>query len=279
MSKSGNLAYRAIDVALRTLLRHVPSTPFTENIALTWGYRYRPQPRAVQLRSGALLQTTHVDHLQLLLYYLGTFEPEALDAMRKHLKPGATLLDVGANIGLFTIEGAKAVGSRGSVIAIEASPHHANSVKASAYLNGMQNIEVVPVAVGDQDGEATLTLPSGANFGMFTLGNVVGSESFKVPIRKIDDIVGERKIDFIKMDIEGSEYRALIGARKTIERDQPAILIELNEFALQSCSSSTSQVKTILSEFGYSGQMLDGSTVSVDQIHECDECIFLPRHE
>lgn len=274
MSKSGNLAYRAVDAALRTALRRVPASSLAESIALNWGYRYRPEPRAVRLRSGALLQTTHVDHLQLLLYYLGTFEPKALAAMRLLLKPGGTLLDVGANIGLFALEGAQAVGPTGKVIAIEAAPHHAKSVAASAALNGMTNIEVVPFAVGDQDGEATLTLPSGANFGMFTLGKVAGSESFKVSIRRIDDIVGTQKIDFIKMDIEGSEHKALLGARKIIERDHPPILIELNEIALQGCGSSSRQVKQLLADLGYAGKMLDGSTVAIEQSHICDECIF-----
>lgn len=274
MTKSGNLAYRAVDTILRTALRRVPHSPLAESIALNWGYRYQPQPQAIKLRSGALLHTTHIDHLQLLLHYLGTFEPKALDAMRHRLKPGGCLLDVGANIGLFAIEGAKVVGPTGSVIAIEAAPHHARSVEQSAALNGMSNIEVFDVAVGDQNGEALLTLPGGANFGMFTLGNVDGSETYKVSVRRIDDIVGERRIDFIKMDIEGSEYKALLGASQTLERDKPPVLIELNEAALRSCGSSAREVKDLLAQHGYSGSMLDGQPIAMDQQHVCDECIF-----
>jgi FkbM family methyltransferase len=274
-SKHINPIYRLIDISLKTVLRLLPVSALTERIALWWGYRFRPAPSIVRLRSGALMRTTHVDHLQLLLYYLGSFEPHCIDAMREHVKPGDTILDVGANIGLFTIEGAKAVGPSGSVIAIEAAPSHANSVRESARLNQMANVEVVAVAVGDSDGEATLTLPRDTNFGMFTLGKVDGDESFKVPVRRIDDIVAGRKIvDFIKMDIEGSEYRALLGAKETL-KSRPPILIELNEVALKGCGSSSFQVKQLLSSAGYTGRIVGSSVdITIDQAHVCDECLF-----
>jgi FkbM family methyltransferase len=273
-SKSANVLYRTIDAALRRVLRRVPVSPRSEQVALWWGYRFNPDPGIVTLRSGAKIRTTHVDHLQLLLSYLGTFEPLALDAMRRHLEVGGTMLDVGANIGLFTIEAAQAVGPSGRVVSIEAAPHHALSVRNSVALNNMTNVEVVSVAVGDVDGEATLILPHGANYGMFTLGKVDGNESFSVAVRKIDDIIGERKIHFVKMDIEGSEYRALLGARKTLERDRPSILIELNEAALQACGSSSRQVKEFLSGLGYKGKLLAGTPITLDQAHICDECLF-----
>lgn len=272
--KSANVLYRAIDVALRQVLRRVSVSPRSEHLALWWGYRFNPEPGIVTLRSGAKIRTTHVDHLQLLLSYLGTFEPLALDVMRRHLAIGGTMLDVGANIGLFTIEAAQTVGPSGRVISIEAAPHHALSVKNSVALNNMTNVEVVSVAVGDVDGEATLILPHGANYGMFTLGKVDGNESFSVAVRKIDDIIGERRIHFVKMDIEGSEYRALLGARKTLERDRPSILIELNEAALQACGSSSRQVKEFLSGLGYKGKLLAGTPITLDQAHICDECLF-----
>jgi FkbM family methyltransferase len=273
--KNANPLYQTIDIALKTVLRRLPASELTERIALWWGYRFRPALSVVRLRSGALIQTTHVDHLQLLLYYLGSFEPHCIDAMREHVKPGDTILDVGANIGLFTIEGAKAIGPSGNVIAIEAAPSHANSVRTSARLNKMSNVEVVAVAVGDSDGVATLTLPRDTNFGMFTLGNVEGDESFDVPVRRIDDIVAGRKVDFIKMDIEGSEYRALVGAEQTL-KSRPPILIELNEAALNACGSSARQVKEFLFVRGYKGRIVgQGRPITLEQVHACDECLFI----
>lgn len=204
--------YAFIDSFLRVAFRWLPLNSITEQMALWWGYRFRPQPQVITLRSGALIKITHIDHLQLLLYYFGTFEPKSLHAMRQAIKPGDMVLDVGANIGLFTVEAANRVGRSGHVISVEAAPIHAQTVREAAATNHFDNIEVLPFAVGESDGEAILTMPQDANFGMFTLGKVEGDQEFLVPVRRLDDLAGDRKIDFIKMDIEGSEYRALKGA-------------------------------------------------------------------
>jgi FkbM family methyltransferase len=276
--KSGNQIYGLLDAALCVAFRHLPITTVTEKAALKWGYKYRPDPSVVRLRSGALIQTTQVDHLQLLLYYFGTFEPECLAAMRRNVMPGDTILDVGANIGLFTLEGSMAVGSAGRVIAIEAMPAHATSVMESVRRNGMKNVEVIPVAVGDEKGEGTLTLPSNTNYGMFTLGNVAGDVSFKVPIERIDDILFKRGVNslaFIKMDIEGSELKALIGAEQTLKKHHPTILIELYEEHLNACGTSSREVKSFLTALGYREAFLDGTPISVKEGRPGNECLFV----
>jgi FkbM family methyltransferase len=211
----------------------------------------------------------------LLLYYLGTFEPHCLDVMRRHIEIGNTLLDVGANIGLFSIEACISVGATGKVIAIEAAPRHAETLKQSAMANNFHQIEVVACAASDGEGRAVLSLPQGGNHGMFTLGDIKGCDTVNVTTRTIDDIVGSRRIDFIKMDIEGSELHALRGAINTICRSQPPILIELNERALAGCGSSSREVKEFLFALGYKGQIIGGGTIQLDTIHDCDECLFI----
>jgi FkbM family methyltransferase len=273
--------FAAFDAFLRFLLPRVPQSA-AETTALWWGYRYQPAPAVAKLRSGALANITENDHLQLLLYYCGQFEPECLHLMKQYLRPGSTILDVGANIGLYTIEAAKAVGSSGRVISIEASPDHAKTIERNINLNGFRNVDLISSAVGDVDGAATLTLPAGGNYGMFTLGKVAGRASGEVQIRRIDDILlqqGVRSVDFIKMDIEGSELSALKGAIKTIEQSHPPILIELNEGALESCGTSSTEVKALLNSLGYQGRIVGRNSVlpipGTQNRHDCDECLFL----
>jgi FkbM family methyltransferase len=267
-------AYRIANAVLRILLRSAPYSNSTEKIALWWGYRFQPKLGLVELRSGASVYLNANDHLQLLLYYLGTFEPHCLAVMIGRLERGQTLLDVGANIGLFSVEAAR-IGA--NVIAIEAAPHHADAIRASVRVNGFHQIEVVPFAVADTDGSAVLRLPYGGNHGSFTLGQIDGDHAIEVEVRTIDEIVGGRSIDFIKIDIEGSEYRALLGAKQIIARSKPAILIELNEEALQACGSSTRQVKELLSEYGYVGRIVSTNRViGIEDGHVCDEALFLP---
>src|ERR1035437_4067408 len=209
-SKLKQTSLDAINAVLRFGLHIAPS----EKLALWWGYRYRPAPALAKLRSGQIVEITENDHLQLLLYYCGEFEPQCVELMKKHIGPGSIVLDVGANIGLYTLEAAKAVGATGRVIAIEASPGHISTIGKSVGLNGFQNVDIISSAVGDVEGMATLTLPEGANHGMFTLGSVAGSVTMRVNVKRIDDILDEQNVlsvDFIKMDIEGSELVALKG--------------------------------------------------------------------
>jgi FkbM family methyltransferase len=278
-SKSSRSAiYALIDATFRSLFRQLPLSSATQKLALKWGYKYRPEPGLVKLRSGALIQTTQVDHLQLLLYYFGTFEPECLAAMHRIIKPGDTVLDVGANIGLFTLEASLSVGSSGRVIAIEAMPEHATAVVHSARSNGMMNVEVISVAAGDRIGEAILTLPRNTNYGMFTLGDVAGDVSFKVPVQRIDDIVAERgvkSVAFIKMDIEGSELNALIGAEQTLRNFHPTILIELDEDHLAACKTSSHEVKSFLNRLGYREFLLDGTLPALGRRQLVNEYLFV----
>jgi FkbM family methyltransferase len=278
-SKSSRSAiYALIDATFRSLFRQLPLSSATQKLALKWGYKYRPEPGLVKLRSGALIQTTQVDHLQLLLYYFGTFEPECLAAMHRIIKPGDTVLDVGANIGLFTLEASLSVGSSGRVIAIEAMPEHATAVVHSARSNGMMNVEVISVAAGDRIGEAILTLPRNTNYGMFTVGDVAGDVSFKVPVQRIDDIVAERgvkSVAFIKMDIEGSELNALIGAEQTLRNFHPTILIELDEDHLAACKTSSHEVKSFLNRLGYREFLLDGTLPALGRRQLVNEYLFV----
>src|SRR5262245_26663075 len=85
------LAYRIVDAVLRRSLRMLPLQAWVESIALWWGYRFRPEPAVVLLRSGAKIHVDRVDHLQLLIYYLGVFEPHAVAILRRSVMPGATV--------------------------------------------------------------------------------------------------------------------------------------------------------------------------------------------
>src|SRR5262245_17702558 len=110
-----------MDAVLRRGLRHLPNWAWADGLALWWGYRFRPAPRVVRLRSGALMKIDAADYLQLMAYYRGTFEPHCLRYLRSCVREGATIIDVGANVGIHTLESALAVGRTGRVIAIEAA--------------------------------------------------------------------------------------------------------------------------------------------------------------
>lgn len=281
------LIYRAVNAALCHGLRALPTWTWTERAALWWGYRYKPAPRAVKLRSGASIFVNPRDYLQLLIYYIGAFEPHCLPYLKGCVTRGGTIIDVGANIGFYTLESALAVGPSGRVISIEAAPPHVETLRQNIKLNGLKNISLIEVAVGEAKGSAMLALPRGDNLGMFTLGSVNSEETYLVDLRPIDDVLAEQRVqsvDLIKMDIEGSEYRALCGAKKTLLLHKPALLIELNEVALNQCGSSTQAVKELLREAGYRGWLINrgGHARPIPEVqatHDCDECLFIHREK
>jgi FkbM family methyltransferase len=284
LPKNKYRGYQLIDAALRCGFRVLPIWPWTERAALWWGYRFRPAPSVAKLRSGPSIYISHTDYLQLLIYYFGTYEPYCLPYLRGCAKRGGTIIDVGANIGFYTLESALAVGPTGHVISIEAAPPHVEAIRKNILLNGMTNISLIEVAVADSVGEAMLSLPQGDNLGMFTLGAVTGDQSYRVTLRPMDDLLAEHasdSISLIKMDIEGAEYRALLGAAKTLAKHKPSLLIELNEGALRRCGSSTQAVKDLLTETGYRGWIIRRNGISPisgdKETHDCDECLFIHR--
>jgi FkbM family methyltransferase len=275
------LFHRAFDRLVRTGLRHAPSSEMTESAALWWGYRYLPPSGEVTLRSGAVMHVTPTDYLQMLLYYTGTFEAHCLRVLRRVLRPGSVFIDVGANIGLYTVEAGRVVGMRGTVVSIEAAPPHVDALERNIRLNHLANVRVIPHAVGAAVGNATLSLAPGENLGMFTLGAVDGGAVHRVRVEPLDLMLDERgiaRVDLIKMDIEGAELGALRGAREVLARDRPPILIELNDNALTRCGASSAEVKAFLGDLGYRGWVVSriGSTrIAPVSMHTCDECLFL----
>lgn len=278
-------AYKVVDLILRKGLRTLPPSRFSEAVALWWGVRFRPVPCVVRLRSGILISVDPSDYLQLLIYYLGTFEHHCLRYWRSCARDGRTVLDIGANIGLYTIEGGVAVGPTGNVLSIEPAPSNFHWLKANVELNHLRNVTLIEVAVGDVDKSSTLSLSSGANKGMFSLAPSLGGSSFAVKVKRIDDLLEERgvaSVDLIKMDIEGSEYYALRGAMKTLQRSRPVIFIELNESALRDCKSSAKDIRELLYGLGYRGWVIGRTCLRRIEsylTHDCHECVFVHRDD
>ena len=273
--------YQAVDFVLRNVLRHMPVTAATRRAALWWGFRYQAGPRIVRLRDGSRIQVEPVDYLRALLYYQGTFEPQCLGLLPRYLKAGETMLDIGANIGVFTLTAARLVGPRGRVISVEAVPPNAEALRSNVSLNHLDWVDVVEAAAWSSDGVTTLGLPEGGNLGMYSVAVKTGT-LFEVPTRRIDDVIedqGCRRVSLLKMDIEGAECEALRGASRLLADHKPTIIIEINERALNRCGASSRELIGLLDAAGYVGQVIekDGMKPLGDvSPNACLECLFQP---
>ncbi|MDO9707772.1 FkbM family methyltransferase [Paracraurococcus lichenis] len=167
-------------------------------------------------------------------------------------RPG-TLLDVGAHDGLFTLPFAALPGSR--VLAFEPLPAAFARLRAAA--GALPNVELRAEALGDQDGEVTLTLPvldgvpqeqwASTAKGYAGLDARVAEQRHSVPLRRLDGF-GLKDLTAVKLDAEGAEYEVLRGARETLLRCRPILSIEIEE---RHREGSTWAVPAYLDALGY----------------------------
>ena len=162
------------------------------------------------------------------------FEDE-ITAVRKLLKPGQTVLDIGANLGVYALSMAKVVGNKGRVIAFEPASNTAALLKQSASLNGFNHLEVDPRGVGAQSGEAILSLDSNPELNQivetFSVETEDSPTSEAIKLTSLDDWAANQSnleaISFIKLDAEGQELNIIAGAHQLLTTHSPLILYEV----------------------------------------------------
>jgi FkbM family methyltransferase len=108
---------------------------------------------AVNIPDCGTMYLNKIDLVNLYLYYYGTWEPGLSRIAAQALRPGDTFVDVGANIGYYTLLASKIVGAQGQVIAIEASPSVFQALQQHVQVNGRTNIRLFNVAASDVPGE------------------------------------------------------------------------------------------------------------------------------
>ena len=160
----------------------------------------------------------------------GAYEAEVSALFRKILAPGMSVLDLGANIGFFSLQSAALVGPAGAVFAVEPNARNTRLLEASRRENGFGNITVLQVAAGSAHGLLVLnTSYSNGTTGALPDGAAAVLGSDTVPAIRIDALLPpDRRIDLIKIDVEGAEYTALLGCEATIRRHRPVIISEFS---------------------------------------------------
>lgn len=201
----------------------------------------------------ALLPAAHFPYWGTQSYGMlsGLHEPMVTEAMRRLLGPGGTFVDVGANIGVASIIGARLVGPEGRVIAIDAQLESAEATREAAALNGHANLETLHAAVTDRDGTTELIVTAE---GLWTRTADVGEHELEirrdiVPAITLDSLRLDR-LDAIKIDVEGAELNVIDGMRDTIARLQPAIICEMH--------GKNAEYVALMEELGYEVENLEG---------------------
>ena len=175
--------------------------------------------------------------------------------LKEIITPGMTVVDVGANIGIYTAFMAKIVGEKGRVYAFEPSPHNFNLLKK---YNNQSNITLVQAAIGDTTGRIALYISDKLNVDHRTYETGEKRKRIDVPSYRLDDYLQNEKVDFIKMDIQGFEYQALLGMGNILRSNHNIkILMEFWPYGLIKAKSSPEELLTFLHKLGFQTELIE----------------------
>jgi FkbM family methyltransferase len=190
----------------------------------------------------------------------GKYEPHLTAVFERYCQPGMTVVDVGANLGYYSLLAAHLVGPDGRVVALEPNSENCRLLLSSLRLNSVTNVELLPVAADVSPGWAYYATHVGSNGGLVDGRDLLARPGTVVPTFALDDLVSG-PVAFLKMDVEGAEGRVVEGATRIIEHDRPIITTELKEEMLQRVSNtSVAQYLGYFEGLGYTPSLLEKDT-------------------
>jgi len=187
--------------------------------------------------------------------HYGTWEPAETGFLRARLAPGMTLLDIGANVGYFSVLGARAVGPSGTVIAIEPEPaNYAHLWEARA-----ANVQPLRAAASSFTGPLPLSI-SGENCGDHrSFLERPGERVVAVAGVRVDDVLeADARVDVVKIDIQGADHRAVIGMERLLARWQPVLLVEFWPRGIDELGDRPVDVLSYYRSLGFSISLIAG---------------------
>ena len=192
---------------------------------------------------------------------LGVWEPFESGLVLERLRPGAVFLDLGANIGYYTVLASRACGPAGSVIAFEPEPGNYELLERNIALNGLSNVTAVQAAASDRSGTTQLFL-SDDNQGDHRLYRNDGRErSVDVPMVALDEWFANRspRLDVVKMDTQGFEAQIVRGMHGLIEANRAHlhVIVEFWPFGLQGAGSDAESLIALLERWPFTVRKID----------------------
>jgi FkbM family methyltransferase len=225
-------------------------------------------------RNGIAWQLDLREGIDFAIWLTGAFEPGTQRAYKKFIRSGGVALDIGANIGAHTLSLARAVGPTGKVYAFEPTDFAMEKLRRNLALNPDLEKRVVcaQVMLMDRRGAKAQPLyaswPLGDTRGVHALHRGRKKQSGKARATTLDAFLAKHRVgrvDFIKLDIDGFECSMLKGARRTLKRWRPAMVLELSPHQLDEQGGSIEELTQILRKAGYALRQLgSGAELPLD---------------
>ncbi|MGI0058014.1 MAG: FkbM family methyltransferase [Nitrosarchaeum sp.] len=191
----------------------------------------------------------------LCLSINGIYEEFETNIVKKEVKQGDVVIDIGANIGYFTLIFAKLVGDKGKVFAFEPDPTNFELLKKNVEINGYKNVVLEQKALSDNQGKMMLSLNKVNTAGhQLDFKNEKSSNSVEVDVLSLDKYFSKHIIDinFIKMDVEGAESNIIQGMTNILKNSKSLkMIVEYNPIAINEIGLNPKNYLNLLVENGF----------------------------
>lgn len=227
-------------------------------------------PPAIDLPEGTLILNQE-DPVVSGALALGVYENGSLLAWRRVLdRPDMQVLDVGGNIGLYSLIAAGRC-SRGRVLAFEPEPRNAEILTAMAQQNGFDNLQLIRAGAGSSSTSANLYLDPDNKGKHSLVKEGSGQSTTSIELVSVDEAAAEHgfdRIDAVKIDVEGWEEQVFVGMAGILERDHPAILFELAPVRIEASGGNPKEMLLGLQSRGYHLSIVDESNGELEKVDD-----------
>jgi len=225
------------------------------------------------------LMTLKIDPYEFIgrhIFIEGIYEEGMTRLFQTLISRGECVLDIGANIGYYSILASRLVGAKGQVIAYEANPQIAEQLRLNAIENSCKNVSIYKVAVSDYCGNVSFFVAGHENKGLSSMRDLGGEaeQKIKLPCITIDSMLARiPKASLVKIDVEGAELLVLKGMKELISRDRPSIVFEATETFFRQMGYGLEDVEDFFRERSYGLYEIRGAgvksinTIPRNQVH------------
>lgn len=243
--------------SVRWYVQHAPWD--AGKLALLGRFARAKWPFEVTTRGGFRMRGNTTDFVQSTVFFFGEWEPNITAWVRRTLRPGDVFVDVGANVGYYTLLAAELVGPTGAVVAIEASPSIYELLAANVALNPTLSERITCINAAVLDRSCTVTVHHGPdhNFGSTSVVSPAEGSWVEatVPGEPLDRLLGgvdPQRVRIVKIDVEGAEWFVAQGMKEFLAARGPSleVLLELDPRRVAETGHDPADVLTVFTEAG-----------------------------
>lgn len=229
---------------------------------------YDAESTAIRMRDGYIMAPTALPTFVTMLANATSkgLEPGTTDVLRRLVQPGMVVADVGANIGLLTLVMAWSAGPGGKVIAFEPEAVPRSNLEKMKHLNGLSWVEVRDQAVGEKAGQLTFHVSDIiGHSSLYALPENEGSREIQVEVVRLDDVAPAKRMDVVKIDVEGAELDVLAGMQGVIAKNPDlAIVAEFGPEHLKRVGQTPAQWFKAFADAGFKAYIIDEATSAAE---------------